>query len=249
MNLATTSGRAVLCAAAALFASMGLQGQASADPPGNNGTVKIASEGDIDEIPDNEPHQGCSFTVQWYNFDEGADVISTVGFSLQAPTKGPDFTMEVDGLSSVFVGADGASGAGNDPDGEEIYVLTFTGDPHPQQGYHVKLVVHTPHSKGADRKSKVFWVEGCAPPPTPTDTPTVTPTETTPATTTPTSTETPTVLGTETTGPGELPTEVDAGMADGTGSGNTGAVLLVLAGLGLGAGALLLIKPRGRHQF
>ena len=38
---------------------------------------------------------------------------------------------------------------------------SFDGEPHPQQGYHVKLTIHTPGSIGADTKHKVFWVEPC----------------------------------------------------------------------------------------
>jgi hypothetical protein len=71
--------------------------------------------------------------------------------------------LAVDGPGSVFVGADPASGAGTDTglDGREAYTLSFTGEPHPQQGYHVKLTVATPRSKGNDTKTKVFWVEPC----------------------------------------------------------------------------------------
>ena len=35
------------------------------------------------------------------------------------------------------------------------------GEPHPIQGYHVKLTVNAPGSIGADTKYKVFWVTGC----------------------------------------------------------------------------------------
>lgn len=128
------------------------------NPPGNNGTVKIAELGDLDRIPNNQPHQGCLLKVQWYNFDEGADIISTVTFEAWSPTKVP---MTVDGPATVFVGEDAASGAGNDFDGEAIYTLSFDGPAHPQQGYHVKLTINTPGSIGADKKHKVFWVEGC----------------------------------------------------------------------------------------
>jgi hypothetical protein len=34
---------------------------------------------------------------------------------------------------------------------------------HPQQGYHIKVVVNAPGSIGDDRKMKVFWVEECGP--------------------------------------------------------------------------------------
>ncbi len=146
---------------------------AAAGPNGNNGTVKIAGEADLDEIPDHEPHQNCVFTVQWYNFDQGAEIISKVSFELQSPTDTQAHSLTVSGPANVFVGADPPGGAGNDLDGEAVYSLSFTGLPHLLQGYHVKITVHTPDSKGNDSKSKVFWVLPCLlPPPTPTDTPT-----------------------------------------------------------------------------
>lgn len=137
--------------------------RATTDPPGNNGTVKIAEHGDLDGAPDNDPHVGCSFDVEWYGFDQGPDIISLVTFEMQAPTDG--VALDVAGPTAVFVGGDPATGAGTPTglDGRETYVLAFHGEPHAQQGYHVKLTVHTPGSKGADKKSKVFWVEGCDP--------------------------------------------------------------------------------------
>ena len=137
------------------------QGGKHADPAGNNGTVKIAPLGEMDGIPQNSPHPGCTFQVEWYGFDEGADIISTVGFAMKAPTA--DVGLGVDGPSSVFVGGDPASGAGTDTglDGVQSYTLSFDGAPHPKQGYHVKLTVHTPRSKGNDTKTKVFWVAPC----------------------------------------------------------------------------------------
>jgi hypothetical protein len=99
--------------------------------------------------------------VEWYGFDEGDDIVSTVAFAMHAPTK--DVGLSVDGATSVFVGGDPASGAGTDTglDGTEAYTLSFDGEPHPKQGYHVKLTVHTPRSNGNDSKTKVFWVEPC----------------------------------------------------------------------------------------
>jgi hypothetical protein len=127
-------------------------------PPGNNGNVKITGLGDLDSIPNNVAHPGCTFQVEWYGFDQGADIISTVTFESQAPTS--DVAIAVDGPASVFVGADPAGG-GQDLDGVQAYTLSFTGVPQPQQGYHVRLTVHTPYSNGNDSKSKVFWVEPC----------------------------------------------------------------------------------------
>ncbi len=134
-------------------------GSAKGSPPGNNGTVKIAPLGEMDGIPNNSPHPGCDFQVEWYGFDEGADVVSQVSFAMQAPTG--DVGLGVNGPGEVFVGEDPASGAGQDPDGVQAYTLSFDGEPHPQQGYHVKLTVSTPRSNGSDVKHKVFWVEDC----------------------------------------------------------------------------------------
>src|SRR6478735_125840 len=97
----------------------------SSDPAGNNGTVKIAPLGDFDGIPNNTPHVGCTFLVEWYGFDQGADIISTVSFAEQAPTTGVGMT--VSGPSQVFVGGDPASGAGTATglDGRQQYTLSF----------------------------------------------------------------------------------------------------------------------------
>ncbi len=129
------------------------------NPPGNNGTVKIAGPGDEVGHPSNNPHPGCTFYVEWFGFDEGSDVVSTVTFASQAPTS--DVVLGGTSPAQVFVDGDPAGG-GTDLDGRQAYTLTFQGEPHPKQGYHVKLTVATPHSLGNDTKSKVFWVEPCA---------------------------------------------------------------------------------------
>lgn len=135
------------------------QGGDGHNPPGNNGTVKIYGPGDAVGTPSNNPHPGCTFGVEWFGFDEGQDVVSTVTFAPQAPTS--DVTIAGTSPSQVFVGGDPAGG-GTDLDGRQSYTLTFTGTPHPKQGYHVKLTVATPYSLGNDTKTKVFWVEPCA---------------------------------------------------------------------------------------
>ena len=135
--------------------------QAEGDPAGNNGTVKIAPLGELDSIPNNTPHPGCTFQIEWYGFDEGADVVSTVSFAAHSPTS--DVVIGGTSPSQVPVGGDPASGAGTETglDGRQAYTLTFDGEPHPKQGYHVKLTVSTPHSLGNDTKTKVFWVAPC----------------------------------------------------------------------------------------
>ncbi|HEY1117463.1 MAG TPA: hypothetical protein VGE43_07140, partial [Acidimicrobiales bacterium] len=49
------------------------QSHTPGNPPGNNGTVKIAGPGDEVGHPSNNPHPGCTFYVEWFGFDEGAD--------------------------------------------------------------------------------------------------------------------------------------------------------------------------------
>jgi hypothetical protein len=122
--------------------------------------VKITPHGEDDGIPQNTAHVSCIFDVEWYGFDEGPDIISTVTFEMQAPTT--DVVLSGTEPSQVFVGGDPASGAGTDSgfDGEATYVLGFAGTPA-KQGYHVRITVHTPRSQGNDTKQKVFWVEPC----------------------------------------------------------------------------------------
>ncbi|MEI7056138.1 hypothetical protein WBG06_10015 [Nocardioides sp. CCNWLW239] len=148
-------------------------------PNGNNGTVKIENiELDDDGTPENNPHQDCTFNVEWFGYDAGDDIISKVTFELHAPTNTESHVLSVfDGDMTPVVGKDevklendAASGAGNDKDGSKTYTLHSTGEPNANQGYHVKVTVETPHSKGNDTKTKVFWFQNCdteEPSPTP----------------------------------------------------------------------------------
>jgi hypothetical protein len=136
------------------------------DPPGNNGTVKI-DDVPFDDLPNNEPHVGCTFQVDFYGYDEG-DLDATVTFEAHPPTlrAGDDQVLLTD---TVFIGEDDNSGGGSEAglDASETYTLDFTGiTPHPVQGFHVKLTINAEGSQGADVKHKVFWVTGCAPAPT-----------------------------------------------------------------------------------
>ena len=131
---------------------------AKGDPPGNNGTVKIQEVDANDEIPDNDPHVGCKFKIEFRGFDEG-DLHATWKLDAHAPT-GSGTLLN----GSVFIGEDAAGGA-NDLDATVIVDLA-TADlskltPHPIQGYHIKLEVHAEGSIGADTKFKVFWAK-CA---------------------------------------------------------------------------------------
>jgi hypothetical protein len=242
-----------------------------ADPPGNNGVIKIEGVDISSGPPDNNPHQGCTFTVEFYNYDENPANTATVTFADQAPTSDGGLQV-VSGDLTPFIGED-AAGGGNDLDAKVTYTLKFTGEPHPQQGYHVKITVEADGSIGADTKHKVFWVEGCTTttPPT-TKPPTTKPPTTKPPTTVPTTapttkptkpstkppatrstTRAPETTETEATA---VPTQVDAGLAGEVSTDNSsgpmkaiGGALLTTGGLLLAAGAFLLLKRRGKHSL
>jgi LPXTG-motif cell wall-anchored protein len=179
----------------------GLTGQAGAQPggpPGNNGTVKIDG-GEFDDHPDNEPHVGCVFQVDFYGYDEG-DLFADVTFKVQPPTGNEVILEDTD----IFIGEDDNSGGGSEAglDASKTYDLTSllaAFEPHPQQGWHVKLTVNADGSQGADVKHKVFWVTGCETPPTTSTTSSTTSTTERPTTTTESTTTTtyPTTTTTE----------------------------------------------------
>ncbi|CAI9408752.1 hypothetical protein [Nocardioides sp. T2.26MG-1] len=153
-RLVTAAAAAALPAVLALGAA-----PAIADAGGNNGTIKVA---EVDQVgtDSNDPHVGCTFALEWYNFDSSAT--SAVTFESQDQ----DVTITgVQGTTSVVLEDDAAKG-NSDLDGREIYTLTFAGEPHPEQGYHVKVTTESEGSTGNDSKSKVFWVGPCADGPT-----------------------------------------------------------------------------------
>jgi hypothetical protein len=257
----------VICVAALLTFLTGLA-WAGPNPPGNNGTIKI-DDVEFDDHPNNEPHVGCVFQVDFYGYDEG-DLDATVTFEAHPPTlrDGDDQVLLTD---TVFIGEDDNSGGGSEAglDASETYTLDLSGiEPHANQGVHVKLTIHAEGSQGADVKHKVFWVTGCAPSPTtttkpgetttttkPGETTTTKPGETTTTTTKPGETTTSGATGssgetTTTAAVGGSPTTAPGGGAGGelpfTGAG--GALPLLVAGLvlvGLGAASLLAKARRG----
>ena len=149
---------------AVLAASLAIAVPVSAAPPGNNGTIKV--DGVVfDDHPNNEPHVGCVFQVDFYGFDEG-DLDAEVSFTAQPPSGTGDIDL-LTGDAIVDIGEDDNSGGGSVAglDASETYTLDLSGlVAHPQQGYHVKLTVHADGAQGADTKHKVFWVTGCKPP-------------------------------------------------------------------------------------
>ena len=146
-------------AAAVMVLALPLVAGAQEGPPGNNGTVKVDGV-PFDDHPDNEPHPGCTFEIDWYNFD--ANATSDVTFETQNPT-GVSLLLE----DTVTLDGDPNEGGDEDGlDGHREYTLDFTEDDfyHPQQGYHVKLTIETTWPNGADAKHKVFWVSECEAP-------------------------------------------------------------------------------------
>jgi hypothetical protein len=232
---------------------------AFADPPGNNGTIKIDAE-EFDSHPDNQPHVGCVFQVDFYGYDEG-DLFADLTFRAHPPT-GDGEVLETDRL---FIGEDDNSGGGSQAglDASGTYTLDFTGfEPHPQQGFHVKLTINAEGSQGADVKHKVFWVEECPPSPPPTtetpkpeesETPTPKPEDEESETPTPKpedeESETPTPKPEESETPAPVPTEVPAG-ADTAGGGGSAADLLGLAVVtgGAVAGTAVIARRRFLHD-
>jgi hypothetical protein len=208
------SAAAAVSGGALIVGIAGLAG-GQADPPGNNGTIKIDGV-DFDDHPNNEPHVGCVFQVDFYGFDAGdppESLTATVTFRGIQPTGGGVLLTD-----EVVIGED-AAGGGTDLDAAVTYDLTdeLAGvTPHPQQGWHVRLTVNAEGSQGADTKHKVFWVEGCGAPPTSSTTSTTSTTTTTTGSTTTTtgSTTTTTEPGsttTTTTEPGSTTTTTEPG--------------------------------------
>ncbi|HXF73483.1 MAG TPA: hypothetical protein VNO79_12860 [Actinomycetota bacterium] len=146
-----------------LVAAWPLAGVAGAAPPGNNGTVKVDGVA-FDDHPDDEPHVGCTFQIDFYGYDQG-DLQATYTLTVHPPTGSP----QVIASGSLPIGEDPAGG-GTDLDGSATVDLSgaLAGfEPHPNQGFHVKLTVDAEGSIGARVKHKVFWVTCEGYPPNP----------------------------------------------------------------------------------
>ena len=133
------------------------------NPGGRNGTIKI-SPSTAEMNPDNDPHPGCQFDVDFYGFDAG-ETTATLRFYAWPPTGNRELRL----TDTATLDGDSADGGGSlrGYDGSSrLYTAADVahGAPHPQQGWHVKLVVTT---NLGTVKQKVFWVEcpGYEPPP------------------------------------------------------------------------------------
>lgn len=148
----------VLVTAGPVAAASGAGDAHAGDPPGNNGTVKIDGV-PFDNAPDNEPHPGCVFQVDFYGFDAG-DLTAEVTFEAVAPTAGGTLLTD-----QVPIGQDSHAGGGSERglDASRTYDLSELASitPQPNQGWHVRLTVDAEGSQGSGVKHKVFWVDGC----------------------------------------------------------------------------------------
>jgi hypothetical protein len=235
-------GGGLLVAQAGLLAGL-LAGPAAADPPGNNGTVKI-EEADVDSVDDdnnaNHPHVACPFAVRWYGYDEGTQT-TEVAFAAQMPSGTAAVPMTAGRASFTFDG----HGPGDQVDHTEVYELDVAGLVEQEnQGYHIKATITTTGSQGNDTKHKVFWMSACAEE-TPTPTPSVSPSETPSVepsvlpTVIESPTVTPSVLGVKIVKPGQLPF---------TGPAWAGPLAAFGFGLVLTGAGLLVAGQRGAHQ-
>jgi hypothetical protein len=134
--------------------------------PGNNGFVLVDDQA-LDDIPNNSPHLGCDFRIDFYNYEEG-DFTADVTFEGIPPTGGGTLAS----ITDIAIGEDPAGGS-DDLDASVPVTLSFDGIEPAQQGFHVKLTIDAEFSQGADVKHKAFWVT-CEEEPTPTPTPTPT---------------------------------------------------------------------------
>ena len=151
---------AAVVAAVAALALVATAAFGAGNPPGANGVVKIDGV-PFDSHPDNQPHVGCVFQVDFYNFDKG-NYNAKVQFDIHPPS-GKDRVIRRD---TVFVGED-VAGGGTDVDAQRTYDLNmdvFARERH-KQGFHIKLDVQAPGANGKiAKKSKVFWARDCIDP-------------------------------------------------------------------------------------
>ena len=140
-------------------ASASLAKQPPGDPPGNNGTIKVVASDPSDPDPGNEPQiDGCLVWLEFYGFDQAQT--ADITFQAQAPTGDGEL------LKHTALISNDAAGGGQDDDEVIAYNLASalaSYEPHPQQGYHVKVTSDSKEAPGGP-KQKVFWLN-CTPAP------------------------------------------------------------------------------------
>jgi hypothetical protein len=225
-----------IAAASAVVGAVTIAGVsvASADPPGNNGTVKINSQ-DVDSSDDisNAPHVPCDFQLEFFGFDEGQT--ATITFTIHPPSGNGDVLLS----ETRTVSTDPAGGGLNDVDEVFPYSGTSFGldrfSAQPQQGFHVKVTIESAGVPGG-KKHKVFWLQCAVTSPSPSATATASPSKPPPSSQPPSTSKPPSTTQAPSTSPaGNLPV---------TGLGIGG---LIATGMSLvGAGTALLFLRRRR---
>jgi hypothetical protein len=201
----TALGSAVFIMSAPALADSEADQQPPVDGAANEGFVMVDGKL-LEEIADEQAHVGCTFRVDFYNYDEGVGE-AFVDFTMQAPTQNAGVI--VSGDTSPDIGTDPAGGS-DDLDASVTYTLTFDGEPDPDRGFRVRVDIGAPGSHRSDEKHKVFWVTPCATTTTTTTVPTTAPTTTVPSSTAPTtSSTTPPATTTPTTPPTSPPPAVE----------------------------------------
>ena len=133
----------------------------TADPRGNNGTFKV--DGPVlDTSHGNEPHVSCEFRLNFFGYDAGQ--LADISVTAIAPTRGA--TTRVSGLQLISSNpAKGGLYGGSYPATGTWSAVDLGLDPTQRQ--HVRVSVTSFNPDGSDvpggAKSKVFWLEPCAP--------------------------------------------------------------------------------------
>jgi hypothetical protein len=148
--------------------SQSAQSEQNADKA-NRGVLKIQDLVGNKETPDNDPHVGCRFQIEFRGFDK--DEVAKWTLSAQPPSGDKDLVIT---SGEVQVGEDDASGGATDLDAIvklDLSQLDISGlEEHKIQGFHLRAEAEVIGQKGGPGvKSKVFWATSCeeAPPPPP----------------------------------------------------------------------------------
>lgn len=208
-----------------------------ADPPGNNGTVKINAQDGADIA--NDPHVPCDFQLAFFGFD--ANQTATITFTIHPPSGSGDVLLS----ETRTISTDAAAGGKNDVDEVIPYSGTSFGldrfTAQPQQGFHVKLTIESPGVPGGV-KHKVFWLECAATSPTASPSTSVSPSPSTSVSASPSKSVpvSPSQSPSTTKAPSTSPA---AGGLPVTGAGLGSLIATGLALIGAG-GALLFLRRR-----
>jgi len=173
---------AVVAAAAILPLHSAFAGEGQGGPPGNNGHIQLCeTDTDFkdcsDAPPQNDPFLGCTFDIQFFNYDEGEGLYADYEVVSWKGT-GNNSDVVASG-SDIFIGGDSNDGSldaqvtvSPDFSNADVDPKWFPEGPGRPEGYyaHVKVNINAGGSQGADAKHHTVWVRydcGDTPPPPP----------------------------------------------------------------------------------